>query len=121
MEKERAKYISWTDQERELVRHFVDVAVKAGKSKGDAFEFASKKLGRSANACYGAYHYVPKSKNTAEESIPEEVTETIIEQPKEETLNVKIHNDKHNQCVLIKVNDSVTILKIGEVIVTLEV
>jgi hypothetical protein len=117
MKKEKAKYISWTDQERELVRHFVDVALKAGKSKGDAFEFASKKLGRSANACYGAYNYVPKSKNTAEESIPEEVTETVIEQP----LNVKIHNDKHNQCVLIKVNDSVTILKIGEVIVTLEV
>ena len=36
-------------------------------------------------------------------------------------LKVDIHNDMNNECLVIHVNDSVSILKIGDIIVTLEV
>jgi hypothetical protein len=122
---EKTKYVPWTDKERELVRHLIDVAVSQGKNKGEAAEFASKKLGRSATACLGAYYYIPVKKDLPqveeqEEEVIEEVVTPVVE-PQEKTLKLTVHNDVNNECLTIKVNDSVTILKIGDIIVTLEV
>jgi hypothetical protein len=36
-------------------------------------------------------------------------------------LKIDIHNDVNDECLVIHVNDSVTVLKLGDVIVTLEV
>jgi hypothetical protein len=46
------------------------------------------------------------------------VEEKPVEQKK---LKVSIHNDRFGSCLIIDVNDSVTVIKIGDVIVTLEV
>ena len=118
MEKEKAKYVPWSDKERELLRHLVDVAISQGKTKTEAFGFASKKLGRGVQACIGAYAYVPKTPSKVEE---EQVEEVVEEQAPAPQLKINIYNDVTQKAIVINVNDSVTVLKIGEVIVTLEV
>lgn len=118
MEKEKAKYVPWSDKERELLRHLVNVAISQGKNKTEAFTFASKKLGRGIQACIGAYAYVPKTASKIEEELIEQVIEEQVPLPQ---LKINLYNDiALEKAIIINVNELITVLKIGDVIVTLE-
>ena len=135
----KRKYFSWTDEKRAELREFVDTHEQP---KNEALIEAAELFGVSIGSCHGAYNYEPK-KPIVVEVDPEDleprkervmtnrkVKEVSIKQLMEELkepntktykLKIDIHNDVNNECLVIHVNDSVTVLKIGEVIVTLEV
>ena len=135
----KRKYFSWTDEKRAELREFVDTHEQP---KNEALIEAAELFGVSIGSCHGAYNYEPK-KPIVVEVDPEDleprkervmtnrkVKEVSIKQLMEELkepntktykLKIDIHNDVNDECLVIHVNDSVTVLKIGEVIVTLEV
>lgn len=64
------------------------------------------------------------SGRTVTESIMQEETEKHTVAPvvtKTWKMKIDVHNDINNDCLVIHINDSVTVLKIGDIIVTLEV
>lgn len=134
----KRKYFSWTDEKRKELRDFVNAYpdIKA------AFKDAALLFGVSENSCMGAYHYEPKKpivievdpedleprkeramkgRKRKEVSIKELIAEVSEPVAKTWKLKMDIHNDVNNDCLVIHVNDSVTILKVGDIIVTLEV
>lgn len=135
----KRKYFSWTDEKRAELREFVDTHEQP---KNEALIEAAELFGVSIGSCHGAYNYEPK-KPIVVEVDPEDleprkervmtnrkVKEVSIKQLMEELkepntktykLKIDIHNDVNNECLVIHVNDSVTVLKLGDVIVTLEV
>lgn len=135
----KRKYFSWTDEKRAELREFVDTHEQP---KNEALIEAAELFGVSIGSCHGAYNYEPK-KPIVVEVDPEDleprkervmtnrkIKEVSIKQLMEELkepntktykLKIDIHNDVNDECLVIHVNDSVTVLKIGEVIVTLEV
>lgn len=135
----KRKYFSWTDEKRAELRAFVN----AFDDIKTAFKHAAELFGVSENSCMGAYHYEPK-KPIVIEVDPEDleprkeramkgrkVKEVSVEKPEQVVidapvaktwkLKMDIHNDVNNECLVIHVNDSVSILKVGDIIVTLEV
>jgi hypothetical protein len=135
----RTKYFSWTDEKRAELREFVDTHEQP---KNEALIEAAELFGVSIGSCHGAYNYEPKkpivvevdpedleprkeramtNRKTKEVSIKQLMEELKEPNTKTYKLKIDIHNDVNNECLVIHVNDSVTILKIGEVIVTLEV
>ena len=134
----KRKYFSWTDEKRDELREFVN----AHSDIKEAFKEAAILFGVSEQSCVGAYNYQPK-KPIVIEVDPEDleprkervmtnrkVKEVSIKQLMEELkepntktykLKIDIHNDVNDECLVIHVNDSVTVLKLGDVIVTLEV
>jgi hypothetical protein len=135
----KRKYFSWTDEKRAELREFVDTHEQP---KNEALIEAAELFGVSIGSCHGAYNYEPK-KPIVVEVDPEDleprkervmtnrkVKEVSIKQLMEELkepntktykLKIDIHNDVNDECLVIHVNDSVTVLKLGDVIVTLEV
>jgi hypothetical protein len=133
----KRKYFSWTDEKREELREYID----AHEDIKVAFKEAALLFGVSEGSCYGAYKYEPKKPIVTEVdpseleprkdrvmdirkrdvSIKELMTEVKEASTKTNKLKIDIHNDINNDCLVINVNDSVTVLKIGNVIVTLEV
>lgn len=133
----KRKYFSWTDEKREELREYID----AHEDIKVAFKEAALLFGVSEGSCYGAYKYEPKKPIVTEVdpseleprkdrvmdirkrdvSIKELMTEVKEDSRKTNKLKIDIHNDINNDCLVINVNDSVTVLKIGNVIVTLEV
>lgn len=135
----KRKYFSWTDEKRTELRAFVN----AFEDPKTAFKHAAELFGVSENSCMGAYHYEPKkpiiievdpedleprkervmTSRKAKEVSVEKPEQVVIEAPVAKTWKLKmdIHNDVNNDCLVIHVNDSVTVLKVGDIIVTLEV
>ena len=135
----KRKYFSWTDEKRAELREFVDTHEQP---KNEALIEAAELFGVSIGSCHGAYNYEPK-KPIVVEVDPEDleprkervmtnrkVKEVSIKQLMEELkepntktykLKIDIHNDVNDECLVIHVNDSVTVLKLGDVKVTLEV
>lgn len=62
-------------------------------------------------------------KTVTENTMKEETEKQTIVPVAAKTWKLKmdIHNDVNNECLVIHVNDSVSILKVGDIIVTLEV
>ena len=135
----KRKYFSWTDEKRDELREFVN----AHSDIKEAFKEAAILFGVSEQSCVGAYNYQPK-KPIVIEVDPEDLEprkergvtnrktkEVSVEKPEQVVidklvaktwkLKVDIHNDMNNECLVIHVNDSDSILKIGDIIVTLEV
>lgn len=134
----KRKYFSWTDEKREELREYINTHPDIKQ----AFKEAAVLFGVSENSCIGAYHYKPKKpivievdpedleprkervmkgRKVKEVSIKEliaEVTPVVTETPK---LKINVHNDLNNDCLVISVSDSVTVLKVGDIIVTLVV
>lgn len=130
----KRKYFSWTDEKREELRKYVDSLIKLGITKASAFEKASAKFGVSAASCMGGYEYKPKT-NIVIEVDPDEVEERkqreareklkILRElkesaPKKPSLKIDIHNDINNEALIINMNKGITILKIGDIIITIE-
>ena len=138
----KRKYFSWTDEKRGELRGYID----AHEDRMVAFKEAAVLFGVSTGSCYTAYKYKPKRIIVNEvdpselESRKERVMDTRTRKPSlnEEAkeahaiaeamanarsygLKIDIHNDINNECLVIHVNDSVTVLKVGDIIVTLEV
>ena len=135
----RTKYFSWTDEKRAELREFVDTHEQP---KNEALIEAAELFGVSIGSCHGAYNYEPKkpivvevdpedleqrkervmtNRKTKEVSIKQLMEELKEPNTKTYKLKIDIHNDVNNECLVIHVNDSVTVLKLGDVIVTLEV
>ena len=135
----RTKYFSWTDEKRAELREFVDTYEQP---KNEALIEAAELFGVSIGSCHGAYNYEPKkpivvevdpedleprkervmtNRKTKEVSIKQLMEELKEPNTKTYKLKIDIHNDVNNECLVIHVNDSVTVLKLGDVIVTLEV
>lgn len=134
----KRKYFSWTDEKREELREYINTHPDIKQ----AFKEAAVLFGVSENSCIGAYHYKPKKpivievdpedleprkervmkgRKVKEVSIKELIAEVSEPVAKTWKLKMDIHNDVNNDCLVIHVNDSVTILKVGDIIVTLEV
>lgn len=134
----KRKYFSWTDEKREELREYINTHPDIKQ----AFKEAAVLFGVSENSCIGAYHYKPKKpivievdpedleprkervmkgRKVKEVSIKELIAEVTEPVAKTWKLKMDIHNDVNNECLVIHVNDSVTILKVGDIIVTLEV
>ena len=135
----KRKYFSWTDEKRAELREFVDTHEQP---KNEALIEAAELFGVSIGSCHGAYNYEPKkpiiievdpedleprkervmtNKKVKEVSIKQLMEELKEPNTKTYKLKIDIHNDVNNECLVIHVNDSVTVLKLGDVIVTLEV
>jgi hypothetical protein len=135
----KRKYFSWTDEKRAELREFVDTHEQP---KNEALIEAAELFGVSIGSCHGAYNYEPKkpivvevdpedleprkervmtNRKTKEVSIKQLMEELKEPNTKTYKLKIDIHNDVNNECLVIHVNDSVTVLKLGDVIVTLEV
>lgn len=134
----KRKYFSWTDEKRTELREFIN----GQPDIKEAFKEAAVLFGVSENSCMGAYHYEPKKpivievdpedleprkervmkgrkrKEVSVEEVLPVVTPTITETAK---LKINVHNDLNNDCLVISVSDSVTVLKVGDIIVTLVV
>lgn len=77
---ENKNMVRWTDKERELLAHFVRIAVEEkGYTVREACEFTSKKLGRSTAACEWQYQTYIKPKRI-KPVFPEE--DGLFDQPK---------------------------------------
>ena len=135
----KRKYFSWTDEKRAELREFVDTHEQP---KNEALIEAAELFGVSIGSCHGAYNYEPKkpivievdpedleprkervmtNRKTKEVSIKQLMEELKEPNTKTYKLKIDIHNDVNDECLVIHVNDSVTVLKLGDVIVTLEV
>jgi hypothetical protein len=134
----KRKYFSWTDEKREELREYID----AHEDIKVAFKEAALLFGVSEGSCYGAYKYEPKkpivievdpedleprkervmtNRKTKEVSIKQLMEELKEPNTKTYKLKIDIHNDVNDECLVIHVNDSVTVIKVGDVILTLEV
>ena len=130
----KRKYFSWTDEKREELRKYVDSLIKLGITKASAFEKASAKFGVSAASCMGGYEYKPKT-NIVTEVDPDEVEarkqreareklKTLRElkesAPSKPGLKIDIHNDINNEALIINLSKGITILKVGDIIITIQ-
>lgn len=134
----KRKYFSWTDEKRAELREFVN-----GHSDiNEGLRQAALLFGVSRESCAGAYKYEPKrsivaevdpseleprkervmptrkTKEVSTEDVISPVTATVTETPK---LKINVHNDLNNECLVINVSETVTVLKVGDIIVTLVV
>ena len=135
----KRKYFSWTDEKRAELREFVDTHEQP---KNEALIEAAELFGVSIGSCHGAYNYEPKkpivievdpedleprkervmtNRKTKEVSIKQLMEELKEPSTKTYKLKIDIHNDVNDECLVIHVNDSVTVIKVGDVILTLEV
>ena len=135
----KRKYFSWTDEKRAELREFVDTHEQP---KNEALIEAAELFGVSIGSCHGAYNYEPKkpivievdpedleprkervmtNRKTKEVSIKQLMEELKEPNTKTYKLKIDIHNDVNDECLVIHVNDSVTVIKVGDVILTLEV
>lgn len=135
----KRKYFSWTDDKREELRKYVDSLVNLGVTKASAFEKASAKFGVSAASCMGGYEYKPKT-NIVTEVDPDEVearkqreareklktlrelkeSATKESAPSKPGLKIDIHNDINNEALIINLSKGITILKVGDIIITIQ-
>lgn len=130
----KRKYFSWTDEKRAELKARVNELLKVHYTKDKALKKAAKEFGVSASSCLGAYNYTPK-RIILNEVNPEDLAprngrilqgklKTLTEQKeiasKNNNLNIGIHNDINNECFLLKVNESITIIKVGEILITVE-
>ena len=134
----KRKYFSWTDEKRAELREFVN-----GHSDiNEGLRQAALLFGVSRESCAGAYKYEPKRSIVAEVDPSEleprkervmptrktkevstedailPITATVTETPK---LKINVHNDLNNECLVINASETVTILKVGDIIITLVV
>jgi hypothetical protein len=130
----KRKYFSWTDEKRTELKARVNELLKVNYTKDKALRKVAKEFGVSASSCLGAYNYVPKriilNEVNPEDLVPRKdrlmqgklktLTELKEIASKTNNLSIGIHNDLNNECLLLKVNDSVTIIKVGEILITLE-
>jgi hypothetical protein len=130
----KRKYFSWTDEKRTELKTRVNELLKVNYTKDKALKRVAKEFGVSASSCLGAYNYTPKriilNEVNPEDLVPRKTPETQskslapIEVSNKDirtsNLSIGIHNDLNNECLLLKVNDSVTIIKVGEILITLE-
>ena len=135
----KRKYFPWTDEKRAELREFVDTHEQP---KNEALIEAAELFGVSIGSCHGAYNYEPKkpivievdpedleprkervmtNRKTKEVSIKQLMEELKEPNTKTYKLKIDIHNDVNDECLVIHVNDSVTVIKVGDVILTLEV
>ena len=134
----KRKYFSWTDEKRAELREFVN-----GHSDiNEGLRQAALLFGVSRESCAGAYKYEPKRSIVAEVDPSEleprkervmptrktkevstedailPITATVTETPK---LKINVHNDLNNECLVINASETVTVLKVGDIIITLVV
>lgn len=146
----KRKYFSWTDEKREELKEFVnahsdikvafkEAAVLFGVSEPScigAYNYQPKNPivlevdpadlePRKERTMQGRavtlkdLRAMASGKTITENTMKEETVVSVAN--KTWKLKIDIHNDVNNECLVIHVNDSVTVLKLGDVIVTLEV
>lgn len=126
----KRKYFSWKDEKRTELKARVNELIKVHYTKDKALKKAAEEFGVSASSCLGAYHYTPKRiiltevnpedllpRKKAEISAPVQVNKADL---RTNNLSIGVHNDINNECFLLKVNESVTIIKVGEILITIE-
>jgi hypothetical protein len=131
----KRKYFSWTDEKREELRNFVDNLLKAGVTKAAAFESAGLKFGVSSSSCMGGYEYKPKTSIVTEvdpedlearkQRAAREKLKTLTElkqisSTSKKSLKIDIHNDINNQALVINLNKDITIIKVGDILVSIQ-
>jgi hypothetical protein len=130
----KRNYFSWTDEKRTELKARVNELLKVNYTKDKALKRVAEEFGVSASSCLGAYNYTPKriilNEVNPEDLVPRKTPETQsrswapIEVSNKDirtnNLSIGIHNDLNNECLLLKVNESVTIIKVGEILITLE-
>ena len=135
----KRKYFSWTDEKREELRKYVNNLTENGVTKAAAFESASVKFGVSAASCMGGYEYKPKTSIVTEVDPDElearkqraarEKLKTLSKlkeiaakesAPSKPGLKIDIHNDINNEALIINLSKDITILKVGDIIITIQ-
>jgi hypothetical protein len=104
---ENKHMVRWTNEERNLLAHFVRIAVDENKlSLQEGIEFAAKKLGRSKAACawqyqnFAKYMYTSTANTVFKESAIENNTEDLLATIKE--LNSKLKNLESFQAEIVE-------------------
>lgn len=120
MEQEQKRFIRWTDKERELLAHLVNVAFEANGNDNvlEACKFASSKLGRSTDACIYQYNMHVKDK-----IISKPAEDIVVQLPRELPKHIECEVevlDGEEEYVIRHFGDKNLMIKIGGTVILLK-
>lgn len=119
MPKASANYVKWTPEETGLLVHFMKLAVnERGYDQKSAAEFASKKLGRSVNACLSMYHRYQKSPDPEIVVNNAEPAEDVL--PGKPLPKVKVYSANGPAEYEVRELDGILLLFIDDLIIRIE-